>query len=186
VEIRINLLPQSNSHKEKRSVYLIPVLGIAAIVVTLSFLTYRYFDTKDSIKTLTESIAAQTTTRDTLLKEYQGNTTGVSEFNFTDQYKSLDQFLNNIYENTIPLQERVYRLLPDKAEVMTYTYSNNGELTMTISFYSKGDSALFLHRLLAAHFVDTAEVESITADDEELTYESTFQITLHIRHLLLF
>ena len=50
---------------------------------------------------------------------------------------------------------------------------------MTISFYSKGDSALFLHRLLAAHFVDTAEVESITADDEELTYESTFQMKLH-------
>ena len=78
-----------------------------------------------------------------------------------------------------PLQERVYSLLPDKAEVMTYTYSNNGELTMTISFYSKGDSALFLHRLLEAHFVDKAEVESITADDEKLTYESTFQIKLH-------
>ena len=50
---------------------------------------------------------------------------------------------------------------------------------MTISFYSKGDSALFLHRLLAAHFVDTAEVESITADDEDLTYESIFQMKLH-------
>ena len=52
VEIRINLLPQSNSHKEKRSVYLIPVLGIAAVVAALSFLTYSYFDTKDSIENI--------------------------------------------------------------------------------------------------------------------------------------
>ena len=179
MEIRINLLARPNSIKEKRSVYLIPVLGITAVMAAASFLTYSYVDTKDSVKVLSESIATQTTTRDQLLKEYQGNTTGVTEYNFTDQYRSLDLFLNNIYENTIPLQERVYRLLPDKAEVMTYTYSNSGELTMTISFYSKGDSALFLHRLLAAHFVDTAEVESITADDEELTYESTFRMKLH-------
>ena len=137
MEISINLLPQSNSHKEKRSVYLIPILGIVAIIVALSMLTYRYFDTKDSIKTLSENIAVQTTTRDTVLKDYQGYTTGVTEYSYTDQYRALDLFLNNIYENTISLQKRVYRLLPEKAEVMTYTYSNNGELTMTISFYSK-------------------------------------------------
>ena len=90
MEIRINLLAKPNSIKEKRSVYLIPVLGITAVVAAASFLTYSYVDTKDSVKVLSESIATQTTTRDRLLKDYQGNTTGVTEYNFTDQYRSLD------------------------------------------------------------------------------------------------
>jgi hypothetical protein len=178
VEISINLLPQSHRHKATRSVYLIPILGIAAVLAAASFLTYSYFDTKHSIQTLSENITAQTTVRDQLLKEYGERTAGVTEFNVRDQYIVLDDFLNNIYKNTIDLQKRVHFLLPGKAEIMASTYSNNGELTMTISFYSKGDSAIFLHRLLNAPFVDSAEVESITIDDEKLTYESIFQIKL--------
>ena len=52
--------------KEKRSVYLIPVLGITAVMVAVSFLTYSYVDTKDSVQALSESIAVQTATRDQL------------------------------------------------------------------------------------------------------------------------
>ena len=56
VEIRINLLAKPNSIKEKRSVYLIPVLGITAVMAAASFLTYSYVDTKDSVKVLSERL----------------------------------------------------------------------------------------------------------------------------------
>ena len=179
MEIRINLLPQSNSQKETRSLYLIPVIGIVVVLAAFTYFTYYYFHTKDSIEQLSENIATQTTERDSILNEYQASTTGVTAYNFIDRYRSLNLFLNRIYENTIQLHESVFLLLPDQAKVMTYNYANNGDLSMTISFYSKGDSALFLHRLLGAKTVDTAEVESITADDETFTYQSTFKIKLH-------
>ncbi|WP_077214133.1 hypothetical protein [Bacillus dakarensis] len=179
MEISINLLPQNNSRKEKRSVYLVPVLGIVTALGTASFLIYQYFDTKNTVEVLSETIAAQTASRDESLTQYREETAGVTEFNFTDKYKHLHQFLNNLYENTIELQGEVYKLLPASAEVNTYTYSNNGDLFMTVTFDSKGDSALFLHRLLQAEFVIGAVLESISAEEEEVAYEAQYTIKLN-------
>ena len=68
MEIRINLLPKTYSTKEKSSVFLIPVLGIVTVVVTASILTYSYFDKKNSVQSLSDQIATQTTTRDQSVK----------------------------------------------------------------------------------------------------------------------
>lgn len=179
MEFSINLLPQTNSRKEKRSVYLIPILGIIACAASTSFLTYAYFETKNTVQTLTKSIEIQTAARDQLQQEYHTYTTGATEYNYADNYKLLDKYLNNIYVHTTNLQDRVNRLLPDLAEVNAFTYINTGELTFTVTFKSKGDSAIFLHRLLNASFVEQAQVESIIADEEEIAYKSLYQITLN-------
>ena len=99
MEIRINLLPKTYSTKEKSSVFLIPVLGIVTVVVTAAILTYSYFDKKDSVQSLSDQIALQTTTRDGLLKEYQETTAGVTPFNFAEKYKAMDGVLSSIYVN---------------------------------------------------------------------------------------
>ena len=99
MEIRINLLPQTYSAKEKSYVFLIPVLGIVTAVVTAAILTYSYFDKKNSVQTLSNQIALQTTTRDGLLKEFQERTVGVTPYNFTDKYKAMDGVLSSIYVN---------------------------------------------------------------------------------------
>ncbi|WP_102274401.1 hypothetical protein [Cytobacillus massiliigabonensis] len=179
MEFSINLLPQTNSRKEKRSVYFIPVLGIVAFAASTSFFAYNYFETKNAVQSLKESIATQTDTRNDFQKEYQSYTTGVTEYNYTERYRLLDQYLNNIYENPITLQDRINQLLPDQAKVNAYTYLNTGELTVTVTFNSKGDSAIFLHRLLNANFVEHAQVDSIIADEEEIAYETLFQIKLN-------
>jgi hypothetical protein len=178
VEISINLLPQTASRKDKSVLYLIPGLGLASLIAVAGFSAYSYMDTKKSIETYSESIASQTSVRDQLVVEYQGKNAGVTEFNFTSKYQLLSQSLNTMYVNTIEMHKNIAALLPDKAEVNAYTYSNSGDLLATISFYSKGDSALFLHRLLNAEFVERAEVDMIAADEEELTYKSMFYIKL--------
>ena len=97
MEIRINLLPQTYSTKEKSSVFLIPVIAIVTIVVASSISGYSYFDKKNSIQSMSDQIATQTTTRDSLLKEYQEKTVGITPYNFTDKYKAMDQVLSSIY-----------------------------------------------------------------------------------------
>ncbi|WP_428909279.1 hypothetical protein [Niallia sp. Krafla_26] len=176
MEFRINLLPQTYSTKEKSSVFLIPILGIVAVVATASILTYTYFDKKDSIGTLSANIETQTLTRDTLLKEYQQKTTGVTEFNFVDQYKAMNETLSTIYVDTSNILERVKSFLPEKAKLTNYTYTNNGEISMTVNFFSKGDSAVYLNALLHAPFVNEAQLTSITIDEESLTYDATFEL----------
>ncbi|MCM3568389.1 hypothetical protein [Neobacillus mesonae] len=179
MEVSINLLPQSNNRQEKRPVYLIPIIGITAVLAAASFLTYSYFDSKNSIKTLSETINAKTTIRDQLLNDYKTKTNGVSEFNFIDKYQQLDKFLQSIYVNSSDLQDSLKRLLPVQADVVSYSYSNEGDLTVTVNFYSKGDSAVYLHRLLQANFVQKAEMVSITANDKDLTYNAVYQMKLN-------
>ena len=176
MEIRINLLPQTYSTKEKSSVFLIPVLGIVTVVVTASILTYSYFDKKNSVQSMSDQIAAQTTTRNELLNDYQQKTFGVTAFNFTDQYKAMDGILDSTYIISSETHERLKSLLPKKAEVTDYTYSNNGEVTMTVNFFSKGASALYLDALLNAPYVNEAQLVNITVDEETFTYDSTYEL----------
>jgi hypothetical protein len=178
MEIRINLLPKTYSTKEKSSVFLIPVLGIVTVVVTAAILTYSYFDKKNSVQTLSDQIALQTTTRDNLLKEYQDTTVGVTPFNFSDKYKAMDDVLSSIYVNANVLHDGLKTRLPEKAEVTAYTYLNSGELTMTVNFFSKGDSALYLDRLLSVPFVHEAQLISIAMDEETFRYDSTYELKL--------
>lgn len=179
VEVNINLLPKQNIRKEKRAIYLIPVLGIAVVCITTILLMYQYIDKKDSIKELSEKITAQSSARDQARIEYIEKTTGFTKYNFTEKYKQLNQFLHSIYKDTIYVHEAIVKLLPEQANVIGYTYLNDGELTLTATFNSKGDSALFLHRLYSCELVEKAELESITADDEDVLYESIFHIKLN-------
>ena len=73
---------------------------------TTAILTYSYFDKKNSVQTLSNQIAIQTTTRDSLLKEYQETTFGVTPFNFSDKYKAMDGVLSSIY--VIPVRRIMY------------------------------------------------------------------------------
>lgn len=179
VEVSINLLPKHNIRKEKRAIYLIPVIGIAVICIATILLMYHYLNTKNSVKELSEKITVQTSARDQARKEYIEKTTGFTEYNFTEKYKQMNQLLHSIYKDTIYVHETIVKLLPDQAKVIGYTYLNNGELTLTATFYSKGDSALFLHRLYSCELVEKAELESITADDEDVLYESIFHLKLN-------
>ena len=50
---------------------------------------------------------------------------------------------------------------------------------MTVNFFSKGDSAIYLDRLLNAPLFNEAQLVSITAVDEEtFTYDSTYELKL--------
>ena len=68
--------------------------------------------------------------------------------------------------------------MPEKAEVTAYTYQNSGELTMTVNFFSKGDSAIYLDRLLSVPFVHEAQLISIAVDEETFRYDSTYELKL--------
>ncbi|GLB58377.1 PilN domain-containing protein [Cytobacillus sp. NCCP-133] len=180
MEIRINLLPQVNSRKERRSAYLLPFLAVTAIIFFAAFLVYTYFDAKESLRTLTEKVTAQTSERDQKREELTKRTNGINEYNFKDKHKLLNNALNGIYKNTIELQKSIYMLLPENAKVASFSYLNTGEASLTIKFYSKGDSAIFLHDLLNAEFIEDAKLISISANDKELIYESDFELKLKI------
>ena len=49
---------------------------------------------------------------------------------------------------------------------------------MTVNFFSKGDSAIYLDRLLNTPFVHEAQLISIAMDEETFTYDSTYELKL--------
>jgi hypothetical protein len=179
LRISINLLPNSHIEKEKNSsLLLVPVTGLVAFVAAASFLTYSYFNLKGEAAELEQNISESYDYREVLQTDVASKTTGITEYNFVEKYKNAEMLLNSIYKDTVDLKTNVYRILPEDANVDNYSYSNNGELNVTVTFASKGDAAIYLNRLLEAKFVDTAVVHSINTDSEEISYTSQFEIKL--------
>ncbi|WP_078430216.1 hypothetical protein [Alkalihalobacterium alkalinitrilicum] len=178
MNINIDLLPQRVKTKEG-GFPVIPVAGVLTVVATASLLTYTYFDTKSSVQSLEEQILAQTEVQNTLQQDFLTKTTGLTEYNYVEQYTHMNRLLGSIYKDTIDTKERVYMLLPEKAEVNNYSFVNSGELSMQITFQSKGDAAIYLNRLLNADLVSSAEVQTISTNDQDLVYQSQFTLMLH-------
>ena len=179
MEIRINLLPKTYSTKEKSSVFLIPVLGIVTVVVTAAILTYSYFDKKNSVQTLSESNSPSNYYPGQSVKRIsRDNSRGNTRLILAEKYKAMDEVLSSIYVNANVLHDGLKTRLPEKAEVTAYTYLNSGELTMTVNFFSKGDSAIYLDRLLSVPFVHEAQLVSIAVDEETFRYDSTYELKL--------
>ncbi|WP_209121982.1 hypothetical protein [Alkalihalobacillus sp. BA299] len=178
MNISIDLLPQRAKAKEGR-IPIIPVAGVFTVIATVSFLTYTYFDTKSSVQSLEEQVATQTEVLHTVQQEFLSRTTGLTEYNYVDQYKTMNVFLDNIYKDTMDLKKRVYMLLPEKAVVTNYSYINNGDLSMQITFYSKGDAAVYLNRLLNIDWVASAEVRSISTSGQDFLYQAQFALKLN-------
>ncbi|MFV8828751.1 hypothetical protein [Alkalihalobacterium sp. APHAB7] len=178
MNISIDLLPQRVKAKERGGVPVIPVAGACAVIVAASFLTFMYVDTKSSVQSLEQEVAAQTEVRNAAEQEFLTKTTGMTEYNYIDYYTNVNTLLDTIYKDTIDLRERVYMLLPDRAEVNSYSFLNNGDLSMQITFQSKGDAAIYLNRLLQAEIVTSAEVQTISISNEDLLYQSQFTLKL--------
>ena len=49
---------------------------------------------------------------------------------------------------------------------------------MSVNFFSKGDSAIYLDRLLSVPFVHEAQLISIAMDEETFRYDSTYELKL--------
>ncbi|MCL7748099.1 hypothetical protein [Halalkalibacter alkaliphilus] len=179
MNISIDLLPD-RSRAIEGSFPVIPVAGLAAIFVGAIVLTYTFIDTRNQVQALEEQIALQTQVRNTIELEYSSMTTGVTEYNYVDHYTAIDRFLNDVYKGTVDIKDRIYFLLPHGATVDYYMYTNNGDLQLTVTTFSKGDSAVFLNRLFGEEIVSGAELDSITVigEDSNLAYTSQFTISL--------
>ncbi|WP_133058630.1 hypothetical protein [Halalkalibacter urbisdiaboli] len=174
----IDLLPKVERVK-KTKVPVIPVVGFFVTIAATIVLIYSYIEMTKSVEALEASIATQTSARDHLQQQFQQQMTGVTEYNFVTKYQMLEKALNTTYEETIILKNRFYDLLPEEAVIENFSIDNAGDLTMIVTFQSKGQAAIYLHSLLQADFVEAAEVQTIdTSQEEELFYTSLYQLKL--------
>lgn len=179
MRISIDLLPQSQIDKETQSpILLVPFVGLAAVVAAAGFLTFSYFDLKEEVSRLEQTITEKQSLKGTLQQSLSMKTVGTNEYNFLEKYANVHELIKGIYLDTVLLKDKVYQLLPNESQIDSYSYTNSGDLDLTITFASKGDAAIYLNRLLAAGFVESAIVTNITSNTEEIIYTSQFQIKL--------
>ncbi|MCT8137497.1 hypothetical protein H1D32_06920 [Anaerobacillus sp. CMMVII] len=177
MKISINLLP--NIEKEKSSnLLLLPIAGLILIIAASAVLLYSYINLSKEVDRLEQTIASSIETKNELQQAFSIKTTGITEHNIIDQYQNVNDFINSIYNDTVGLKTNVYQLLPDNANVESYVFTIDGDLLVTVTFHSKGDTAIYLHRLLQADFVTSALVTSIKSDIEDASYTSLFEVKL--------
>ncbi|MDC3416973.1 hypothetical protein [Aquibacillus salsiterrae] len=176
MNVSIDLLPQSRRITVSR----LPLFIVLAVAVfTMAGLSVVYYlDAKNNVAELGDTIVTQTELRDNLLAEYQTKTSGVTEYNFVDEYKYVNSLLNQTYIGTIELKNSVFQLFPKGVDVQSYNYQNTGALTMTVDFPSKQDAATYLNRLLFADFTTEAQVTAISTNEQGENYLTNVQMNV--------
>ncbi|GAE34949.1 hypothetical protein [Halalkalibacter akibai] len=178
MNISIDLLPQ-RTRSRTGNLPIIPVAGVLSIVAGAVVLTYTFLDTRSNVEALEAQVATQTELLTAVEADFLAMTTGINDYNYVDYFTSMDTLLTNVYKGTIPLKQRIYFHLPEEASVNSYSYVNNGDLSIQITSVSKGDAAVYLHHLLNEQEVSGAEVNTIALEgDEGVTYLSNYTLKL--------
>ncbi|WP_066365578.1 PilN domain-containing protein [Neobacillus fumarioli] len=157
--VEINLLPE----KEPKKVRLwLLASGFAALF--LLFGVYFYIQAH-SVQTSIESVEKQIS----IIKKLEA-TAGSQSANSADhtaasQLKAAVDWAKNYPIQTIPVMNHLTALLPERGFIRSFTYSDSGDIKISVQFDTPNDAAYFLDNLNSAKWVKEAALSSLTASD---------------------
>jgi len=183
--VEINLLPK----KEQKN-YTVIVILLAVLLLTLVagfFLFWQGRSYEQQISTLDNQI----TTTQKLAQIEQESLVGGQVTNSVAMLESAVNWATDSTVKTVPIFEHVTGLLPKRGFIQTITYSESGNVSMTVQFDTSRDSAYYLKTLLDSEwFLDVkltslstnqtdsseaAPIASNTEEHEELSGEQTVE-----------
>lgn len=161
--VDINLLPEKDRERSTLLFAAIAIIAAAILVwVILFFVAQNY--TKQAAKLETQKM--------TLLDQQAAiqSTLQVSEFAADKQALfSTINWAENYQFDTIPLLAGLVRLLPERGFFDEFEFVGPNSAVLMIQFNTTNEAAYYLTRLQTAEFIDSVTLESISAEDLEVT-----------------
>lgn len=167
--VDINLLPEKEKERSILLYVALTVLGAALLFWLVFFI-------------LTRSTTADTERLDGQLANLQVTQAELTErLNRSDTAQVYDQLATSVqwaetyrYE-TAPLIDDLVSQLPHRGFFRSFAFAAPHQATVEIQFDDKTEAAYYLTRISASEFIETASIESITAEDidEETGSDST-------------
>ncbi|MGC5326610.1 PilN domain-containing protein [Brevibacillus sp. SYSU BS000544] len=155
--VTINLLPQKK--KKFTSTYLIYALIGTVWLAAASFLGWTYFDEKQQIETLKQSI----TQKDNMLATIEKRKVSSAQQSTLGEYLNLTERVQHLFYPTTLLLDELATNLPVMGKLEKVSYNLDGTITILGKFEQYDDVASYLHNLQASPYVIKAEVNKIVA-----------------------
>ncbi|WP_456278112.1 hypothetical protein [Bacillus sp. AK128] len=159
--IDINLLPKKEVRNIASLVLFVVPLVVAILLITI-FL-FQQMGAKEEIESLKDSISQQQQLRITYeekLKSYEGSES-------VNQLQETISWMDASSVKSVPIIEHLTALLPKRGYILSYNYSEEGSLQITIQFDTSRESAYYLKLLKNSTNFEEVKILSLLTNPYE-------------------
>lgn len=178
MELNINLLP-----KPKKKGYDLLII-VSLFMIAMFYASYHgivlYLDTQQQIKHVQQELLIKEGLKSDTLQEILEHQSEITEGNYMEHYSRLHAFLNTLYLDPSIILKEIADQLPANGKLDSLSFQHDGKINIEGTFKSKEKVAAFLHHLLKAPSIKSAQVDSImkaNSDKSLSAYRATFQIS---------
>lgn len=159
--VEINLLPK----KEQKSitVYLLVALILLALIGSGVFFYWKGQGYDEKIASTERQIKI---VQDLTAKEQQKQTAEESSNSVTELEKTV-QWAKDYPLKTVPVVKHLTELLPTRGYMKQFTYTETGEIQLTIQFDTSNEAAYYLKSLSDSKWIAEANLLSLTTNEIE-------------------
>jgi Tfp pilus assembly protein PilN len=153
--VEINLLPEKEPKK-----YSIFIFAAGLLVLFLLIGCYYYLQistTKTSIESVDRQISAIKKIEEKNIKKVATIETN----NSVSQLKAAVNWAKTYPIETVPVMQQLTSLLPERGFIQSFTYSDSGDIAISVQFDSSSDAAYFLDNLNSAKWIEDASLTSL-------------------------
>lgn len=169
--VEINLLPS----KERRSSALLfaTALFVGLLIAVIAFFYWRVHTIQSDLDVVNKGI---TQTQQIAAKEQEK----VQLDDGTESTKQLEtsiEWADQYPIASVPVMRHLTALLPERGFIQTFSYDEQGTLTLSVQFDTSREAAYFLNRLQDSEMIQSADLNSLLAKEEDTTVEENVVAT---------
>lgn len=155
--VDINLLPKK---EPKNVVFLLSAVIVAAIAAIAAAVFYVLVDRADRQIDSLEKELKQTRALQAVELQKLADLEFAKEI---DELNKAVQWAKDYPLKMVPLLRNMTELLPERGFIMSFSYSEDGTVTVSVQFDTSEEAAYYLKRLSDAKFIADVQLKSVSA-----------------------
>lgn len=158
--VEINLLPE---REPRKFAFVVILSSIIAAMVLIGFIYYLQIHfTKTEMASIDRQIMI---TKRLANKQNDKDAEAVTESNSITQIKNAVDWANTYPIQTIPVMDHLTALLPERGFIQSFSYTEQGTISITVQFDSAREAAYFLNSLENSDWFEEASLNSLATTE---------------------
>jgi type IV pilus assembly protein PilN len=159
--IDINLLPKK---EPKNVVFLVSTVIVLLLAMATAFVFYVSMQKAEiKIHSLTQELK-QMRTLEAVEQQKLANVQSLQEF---QELEKTVKWAEQYPMKTVLLLRKMTKLLPERGFVMSFSYAEDGTVSVTVQFDTSEEAAYYLKSLSDADFVTEVQLKSLTTMEDK-------------------
>ncbi|MFE8703445.1 fimbrial protein [Cytobacillus sp. FJAT-54145] len=168
--VEINLLPKKEP-KNKTLLLLVIIIGVIFLIGLIStYMIHQSYEKK------LDSLNSEINETKLIVAQEQQKLVEFEQSNSVSELENTVTWAKGYPVKTVPLIKQLTALLPNRGFIQTFSYTESGEVSLSVQFDTSREAAYYLKNLLDSNFVKEAFLEALTTVEIPTANNNIFDI----------